>query len=305
MYPWAPVFGRGYVLMAVLSLVLLVRYRDLLPAAGAMLGLLLLLLLPGVNTFVIAVVGMGQFHRFWQVLPWPEVLAAAACVAASWLGARRGVIAAALLALLLNWLRGVADFWRTPTSVVVVLGLLAVAIALVPRPRRMVACGPWWVATLLVAAVLFAPIRHGGEHVLDSAQAGPHRAPRADLATQITPDVARYFRRLTGPAPVVLGEEHRLFELVGYANVYAAALPEARSRAEPKVDTSQRRADVERFFEAATTIAARSEILRRWNVDYVLVDKRDQAAIAPAILGQPGLRVVYNGPRFVILRVTR
>ena len=48
-----------------------------------------------------------------------------------------------------------------------------------------------------------------------------------------------------------------------------------------------------------------SEILARWNVDYVLVDLRDQAAIAPAILGQPGLRVVYRGPRFVILRVER
>jgi hypothetical protein len=123
--------------------------------------------------------------------------------------------------------------------------------------------------------------------------------------TQLTPDVPRYFRRLVGPAPVVLGEEHRVFELVAYANVYAAALPEARSRAEPKVDTTDRLGDEKRFFDAATTIAARSEILARWNVDYVLVDLRDQAAIAPAILGQPGLRVVYRGPRFVILRVTR
>jgi uncharacterized membrane protein len=87
--------------------------------------------------------------------------------------------------------------------------------------------------------------------------------------------------------------------------VYAVALPEARSRAEPKVDTTARRVDVQRFFDAATTIADRSEILRRWDVDYVLVDTRDQAAIAPAILGQPGLRIVYRGPRFVILRVTR
>jgi hypothetical protein len=305
MYPWAPVFGRGYVLVAVLALVLLVRYRDLLPAAGAMLGLLFVLLVPGVNTAVIAVVGMGQFHRFWQVLPWPEVLAAAACVAASWLGARRGVAAALALALVLYRLRGIGHFWREPTSVLVVLGLLAVAVALVPRPRRMVDRGAAWVAALLVAAVLFAPIHHGGKRVLDSARAGPHRTPRSDLVTQLTPDVPRYFRRLVGPAPVVLGEEHRVFELVAYANVYAAALPEARSRAEPKVDTTDRLGDEKRFFDAATTIAARSEILARWNVDYVLVDLRDQAAIAPAILGQPGLRVVYRGPRFVILRVTR
>jgi hypothetical protein len=196
-------------------------------------------------------------------------------------------------------------FWREPTSVVVMLGLLATAVALVPRPRRMVDRGSWWIAALLVAAVLFAPIHHGGDRVLDTARAGPHRTPRADLVTELTPDVARYFRSLKGPPPVVLGEEHRVFELVAYANVYAAALPEARSRAEPKVDTTDRLADEQRFFDAATTIAARSDILRRWNVDYVLLDLRDQAAIAPAILGQPGLRVVYRGPRFVILRVTR
>jgi hypothetical protein len=305
MYPWAPVFGRGYVLVAVLALVLLVRYRDLLPAAGAMLGLLVMLLLPGLNTVVFAVVGMGQFHRFWQVLPWPAVLATAACVAARWLGARRGVAAALVLALVLYRLRGMHTFWREPTSVVVMLGLLATAVALVPRPRRMVDRGSWWIAALLVAAVLFAPIHHGGDRVLDTARAGPHRTPRADLVTELTPDVARYFRSLKGPPPVVLGEEHRVFELVAYANVYAAALPEARSRAEPKVDTTDRLADEQRFFDAATTIAARSDILRRWNVDYVLLDLRDQAAIAPAILGQPGLRVVYRGPRFVILRVTR
>jgi hypothetical protein len=305
MYPWAPVYGRGYVLVAVFALVLLVRYRDLLPAAGAMLGLLVVLLVPGVSTLVISVVGMGQFHRFWQVLPWPAVVAAGACVAARWLGARRGVAAPLLLALVLYRLRGMHHFWREPTSVLVVLGLLAVAVALVPRPRRMVDRGEGWVAALLVAAVLFAPIQHSGRHVLDSARAGPHRTPRSDLVTQLTPDVPRYFRRLTGPAPVVLGEEHRVFELVAYANVYAAALPEARSRAEPKVDTTDRLGDEERFFDAATTIAERSEILARWNVDYVLVDLHDQRAIAPAILGQPGLRVVYRGPRFVILRVIR
>jgi hypothetical protein len=305
MYPWAPVFGRGYVLMAVLALVALVRFRDLLPAAGAMLGLLLMLLVPGVNTLVMLVFGMGQFHRFWQVLPWPEVLAAGACLAAAWLGARRTVAVALLLALLLDQLRSDGSFWREPTSIVVVLGLLAVAAALMRRPRRMVERGPAWAAALLIAAVLVGPIRHGGEHVLDSAWAGPHRAPRADLVTQLTPDVWRFFRRLPGPTPVVLGEEHRVFELVGYADVYAVALPEARSRAEPKVDTTQRLADEQRFFDPATTIAARSEILRRRDVDYVLVDTRDQAAIAPAILGQPGLRIVYRGPRFVILRVTR
>jgi hypothetical protein len=305
MYPWAPVFGRGFVLVAVLALVALVRFRDLLPAAGAMLGLLLMLLVPGLNTLVMLAVGMGQFHRFWQVLPWPEVLAAGACLAAAWLGARRTVAVALLVAFELDQLRGDAGFWRAPTSIIVVLGLLAVAVALVPRPRRIVERGPAWAAGLLAAAVLVGPIHYGGESVFDSAAAGPHRTARPDLVTQITPDVWQFFRGLQGPMPVVLGEEHRVFELLGYADVYAVALPEARSRAEPKVDTTQRLSDEHRFFNAATTIAARTDILRRWDVNYVLVDTQDQAAIAPAILGQPGLRIAYRGPRFVILRVTR
>jgi hypothetical protein len=305
MYPWAPVYGRGYVLAAILSLVLLVRFRDLLPLAGALLAPLALLLLPGLNTAAIAATGMGQFHRFWQVLPWPAVLAAAACVAAALLGVRRGLAAALVLALLSERLRTDHDFWRQPTSIVVVAGLAAVVVALVLRPRRMVESGPWWLAALLVAAVMVGPVRHGYQPVLDEAEAGPYRAPRADLATQITPDVYDWFRHLQGPPPVVLGEDHRVFELIGYADVYAAALPEARSRAEPKLDTSRRLKLEQRFFDIHTPAGVRSRIIDQLRADYVLLDLEGQADVAPQILAQPGLRVVERGPRFVILRVER
>ena len=80
MYPWAPVFGRGYVLAAILLLPLVARHRRLLPLAGSAGALLLILLVPGVNTALITAVGMGQFHRFWQPLTWPVVAAAAACI---------------------------------------------------------------------------------------------------------------------------------------------------------------------------------------------------------------------------------
>ena len=305
MYPWAPVFGRGYVLAAIVSLVLLVRFRDLLPLAGSLLAPLALLLVPGVSTAALAATGMGQFHRFWQVLPWPAVLAAAACVAASLLGVRRGLAAALVLALLSEWLRTNHDFWRQPTSIVVVAALAAVVVALVLRPRRMVESGPWWLAALLVAAVMVGPVRHGYQRVWDEARAGPHRQPRADLATQITPDVYDWFRRLHGPPPVVLGEDHRVFELIAYADVYAAALPEARSRAEPKVDTGQRLNLEQQFFDPHTTADQRTRILDQLHADYVLLDLEGQSDVAPQILAQPGLRVVERGPRFVILRVER
>ena len=306
MYPWAPVFGRGYVLVAILCLILLVRFRDLLPAAGAMLAPLTLLLLPGLSTVVLAATGMGQFHRFWQVLPWPLVLAAGACVAA---GAAGSAARPGGWRWCWRWcwirLREHGSFWRLPTSVVVVAALLAVVVALWLRPRRMVESGPWWLASLLVAAVMVGPVVHGVSRVADEARDGPHRAPRADLATVLTPDVWRYFRAQPGPPPVVLGEEHRVFELLAYADVYAAALPEARSRAEPKENTQTRWQLEQDFFDPDTSSARRTQILKQLDVDYVLLDTEGQANVAPQILAQPGLTVVYRGPRFVILRVDR
>jgi hypothetical protein len=305
MYPWAPVFGRGYVLVAIVGLILLVRYRDMLPAAGAMLAPLVLLLLPGLNTVVLAASGMGQFHRFWQVLPWPEVLAATACVAAGLLGWKKGIALAVALAVLMDYLRMDHTFWRQPTSVVVVAALLGVAVALILRPRKIVEAGPWWVSSLLVAGVMVGPVWHGGARVWDEADAGPHRPVRDDLRTVLTPDVWSYFRRLHGPPPVVLGEDHRVFELLAYADAYAAALPEARSRAEPKVDTADRLADEIRFFDPDTSPAERTQLIDRLHADYVLLDTQGQSDVAPQILSQPGLRVVYRGPRFVILRAER
>jgi hypothetical protein len=305
MYPWAPVFGRGYVLVAIVCCVLLVRFRDLLPTAGAMLAPLAMLLLPGVSTAILALSGMGQFHRYWQVLPWPAVLAAGACVVAGLIGPWRALPLAAVLTVLMLYLRDQSSFWRAPTSYVVVAALIAVIVALVPRPRRMVESGPWWLAAILVAAVMYGPVKRGEARVVDEVRAGPHRPARSDLATQLTPDVWTWFRRLHGSPPVVLGEEHRVFELLAYANVYAAALPEARSRAEPKVDTEMRRELVDRFFTPGASTTERDTILRKLDVNYVLVDKQGQASVAPEILALPGLQVVYRGPRFVILRVVR
>src|SRR3954447_19915100 len=305
MYPWAPVFGRGYVLVAIVGLILLVRYRDMLPAAGAMLAPLVLLLVPGLSTVVLAASGMGQFHRFWEVLPWPEVLAATACVVAGLLGWKKGIPVAVVLAVLMDYLRTDHTFWRQPTSIVVVAALFGVLVALTMRPRKIVEAGPWWVSSLLVAGVMFGPVWHGGGHVWEEAAAGPHRPVREDLRTVLTPDVWGYFRRLHGSPPVVLGEDHRVFELLAYADVYAAALPEARSRAEPKVDTAGRLHDELRVFDPETSPEERSQLIDRLHADYVLLDTEGQSDVAPQILSQPGLKVVYRGPPFVILRVER
>ena len=100
-----------------------------------------------------------------------------------------------------------------------------------------------------------------------------------------------------------MGEEHRLFELVGEAPVYAVGLPEARTRAEPKVDTRRQAAWTR---SGSSTRRPRptsaSTCSARWQVTDVLVDLHDQADVADEILALPGLAEVYRDDRFVILR---
>ncbi len=312
MYPWAPVYGRGAVLAGIILSPLLARYRTLLPIAGAMLGLLLLLLTPGLNTLLIPVVGMGQFHRFWQVLPWPVAVAAGCCVLARLLG-RWAWPVAILVAALLYYLRGDQQFWREPTSIVVVAAILVTLVSFAWPQRSSILRGPVLTSTVLVFAILFGQLHHGLGTVLDEMRDGPHRAPPSALAVLISPGAVHFFRDHDHPIPVVLGEEHRLYELIGDATVYAQALPEARTRAEPKADAPERRQDEIEFFTPGTSDARRAEIIRRWGVDYVMVDLRGQKDVAREILSDRQLQVVYTDPpgvpstlgRFVILRVRR
>jgi hypothetical protein len=311
MYPWAPVFGRGYVLAAILLLPLAIRHRRLLPIAASSVALLLLLLVPGVNTAMIAAVGMGQFHRFWQPLTWPVVAAAGACIVAAALGRWTWPVAVAL-ALGLHEVRGVDWVWRTPTSVLVVAALVAVPLALWRPSRRQPVLAVSPAAVALVAALLAPWVWHWGPVVRDSAEAGPYRPEPAFETVRITPGVVREFGRLPGPAPVVLGDPQRLFELFAFADIRAAVLPEARTRAVPKLDEASRNHLGQVFFSLETTDERRNQILRRLRVDYVLLDLRDQPSdVLRRIMADPALRFVYRDPvrvpdhlgRFEILRV--
>jgi hypothetical protein len=311
MYPWAPVFGRGYVLAAIVLLPLVARYRRLLPLAAASVALLLMLLVPGVNTLLITAVGMGQFHRFWQPLTWPVVAAAGACIAAGRLRFWAWPVAVAL-ALGLHEVRGQEWVWHTPTSVVVVAALVAAPLALRWRSAAapVLAFSPG--AAALVGAVLAPWVWHWGPIVRDSVRDGPYRAEPSFETVRITPGAVAAFRRLHGPPPVVLGDPQRLFELFAFADVRAAVLPEARTRAVPKLDERELNHLEQAFFALETTTPERNAILHRLHVGYVLLDLRDQPPdVLARIVADPALRVVYRDPadvpdhlgRFEILRV--
>jgi hypothetical protein len=311
MYPWAPVFGRGYVLLAILAMVWLVRYRPLLPAVGGAAALLVVLLLPGLNTLLIDAVGMGQFHRFWQALPWPVIGAAGACTAGVVLG-RWSWAVAVVLAVAFHEVRGVDQFWHWPVGIAVVLALIATLLRLRLPIRDRLPGGASPAAVVLVAGALAAFVANWAPTVWREARAGPYRGPPAFQTVEATPGAIAFFRDLDGPPPVVLAAPDRAFELFGLAGVRTATLPEARTRALPRLDESERNHLGQAFFSPESTDARRLEVLRALRVDYVVVDLRDQPPdTVSAVLRDPALEAVYRDPpavpshlgRFVILRV--
>ena len=160
---------------------------------------------------------------------------------------------------------------------------------------------------------LLAPwIWHWGPVVRDSAVAGPYRSPPAFETVRISPGAVSVFRRVHGPPPVVMGDPGRLFELYAFADVRAAILPEARTRAVPRVDEARRNHLGQEFFSLETTVARRNAILLELHVSYVLLDLRDQPPdVLRRIIADPALREIYRDPadvpdhlgRFEILRV--
>jgi hypothetical protein len=311
MYPWAPVFGRGYVLLAILAMAWLVRYRQLLPAVGGMAALLVLLLVPGLNTLLIQAVGMGQFHRFWQPLLWPVVGAAAACAAGIALG-RWSWAAAIGFAAGFHEIRGADWFWHWPVSVAVVLAIVATFVRLRLPIRDRLPGGASPAAVVLVAGALAAFLANWAPTVWREARAGPYRGPPAFQTVESTPGAIAFFRGLGVPPPVVLAPSDRAFELFGLAGVRTATLPEARTRALPLLDEAERNHLGQAFFSPETSDARRLEVLRTLRVQYVVLDLRDQPPdVVSTVLRDPALAPVYRDPvdvpahlgRFVILRV--
>jgi hypothetical protein len=256
---------------------------------------------------------MGQFHRFWQPLPWPVVGAAGACAAGIALG-RWSWAAAIALAIAFHEVRGEKWVWHWPVSVAVILALVAtlVRVRLPLRDRLPGGASPG--AVVLVVGALAAFVVNWAPTVWREARAGPYRGPPAYLTVAASPGAVGFFRDLAGPPPVVLAEPQRAFELFGLAGVRTATLPEARTRALPHLNEAERNHLGQAFFSPETTDARRLQVLRALRVQYVVVDLRDQPPdVVTAVLRDPSLEPVYRDPadvpahlgRFVILRVRR
>jgi hypothetical protein len=103
-----------------------------------------------------------------------------------------------------------------------------------------------------------------------------------------------------GHLPVVLAAPDLSYRLVGSADVYAVAVPEVRSRAEPKNHPAQRRAAVARFLDPATSERARRAIADQYDVRYVVAGARGRrpSATARPLARDPAfrrLRTIHHG----------
>jgi hypothetical protein len=123
----------------------------------------------------------------------------------------------------------------------------------------------------------------------------------ADLERPADPDAlpeetVEAVREIVAPGDVVFSDTSTAYEIAAYAPVYVNAAPIGHVAASPRNRPRKRRADSERFLFVPLTDAERSELLARYDADWVLVDR--EVPHPEAYLD--GLRLVYDGGRYAL-----
>ena len=158
-----------------------------------------------------------------------------------------------------------------PTTLVAVAAVVGAAVyallglRALPSPPPAVAVLPT-LAVAIAAVALTDPssLRSAG-HDLWHGYPVP---PRSTVPAGLVRIVKSY-----GGIPVVLADQLRSYRLGAYADMYAVAVPEVRTRAEPASLPDQRRHDLTAFLAAGTPEAQRDAILRKYGVDIVAVPR--------------------------------
>ncbi|HEU0193839.1 MAG TPA: hypothetical protein VFQ71_06545 [Gaiellales bacterium] len=300
--------GRLPFLLAALALPVLLLWRDrrYALAAAAMTGPLLVVALPGPAAAGIATIGVGQTHRLPEAIPWVFTLAMALALAV--VNVRPRLIAAAAVAAGLGALAlaGADHVWRqrnwswlpmTP------IALLAAAIVILYLLRGLRAGGAVPRAApaatfLLTVLVLVVPVARQAHTLASDIRHGVS----APAARPVPPGIIPLLRPVPadGHLPVVLARPDLSYRLVGSADIYAVAVPEVRSRAEPKNHPAQRRAAVARFLDPSTGAGVRRAIADRYDVRYVVAGApgRRPSATARQLARDPSfrrLRTIHDG----------
>jgi hypothetical protein len=253
---------------------------------GSLLGLAVLLV-PQLFTLLSDVFSVSQARRLSAFLPLAFALAGAFVLAGRW---RLGGVALALGAGLAAELLVSGEFtYRVREGgpgwvvwVAVVGGLVALLVGAWQRPR-----GPDPGGWAVLAACAFAlPVAVSG-----LADLG--RPPDPDA---MPADTVEAVRSITGPGDVVFSDASTAYKIAAYAPVYVNAAPTGHVASSARNRPRRRRIDSERFFLVPLSDAERSELLSRYDADWVLVDRE---------LPHPeeyldGLRLVYDGGRYAL-----
>jgi hypothetical protein len=300
---------EALVAVALILPLLFVRERRYAFAAALVGGGLALVAVPGVTTVVTEAIGVGQARRLWAGIPLSYLSAIAIVFLAVRFSfprvvAAAGAIAAASLAVA-SW----DAFWSGWLTVpMVVVGVGAAAILLVRRVQRMEPelrpadpAAPLLPVMLLTVSLIAGGLLVHGRSVASTIR---HGAAAPEMNHRLTPGLIAFMRTHdASPFPVVLTPVKPdkyigiAFQLIGQADVYTVAVPEIRTRSEPRNAPLARIDAADRFFDPATSVAERAAILRRYDVRYVIVDEKRTPEKAAVVDRQPGLAVVYADDR--------
>ncbi len=293
-------------LVAVVPLLVLWRGRHAF-AAALMAGALALVALPGVMTLVEALFGAGQARRMWDGIPWQPVVA----LALAGLAARLGRVWLAALAVLSIALAQIDGPWYSVSALPIAVAIVATGVmiwCMLRRPVTSVSGTPGGaiVTTLLATLALLAgSISVNASAVRSTFLHGP--SPPENVQPRLPPGLIAYMRRHdnSDPFPVVLAEPYAAYQLVGQADVYVVALPEERTRAEPRDQPKTRRDSVGIFLSPGSSDALRRAIMQRYAVSYVVVNAATAPRAVPVLEADADLRRVYATGGWEVFRRLR
>jgi hypothetical protein len=321
----------AFLLAALAAPVLLARDRRFALPAAMLASVLALVALPGMGLALTHLIGVGQSTRMWEAAPWTFVAALLIVLAAGRLRGRTLVAAAAGTAVASvvieapHWLWGdpmetidqcpmpdllnVDSAFSVANLLVCAIAVACVVAAVVALRRRRPLAG-WWEpsAPVLALALLFAglmagPLREDGRAVADGVL---HGKAQQHLVNQVSPQLVAFLRAHDTRFPVVLAPFKAsyadwftgiAYQLVGRSDVYAVAIAEVHTRANPKDDPVARRNAVRAFLNPATPEGAREAILARYRVTYAVLDaKTTDPAVLRAVSADARLRLVHRDP---------
>jgi hypothetical protein len=116
----------------------------------------------------------------------------------------------------------------------------------------------------------------------------------------LTPGLTEAVRSETRPLDVVFAPAVTSYRLAGYAPIRVVIVTPGHAGFLPEDDYAQRRRSAELFFFAAASPAERAAVLRRYRVDWVVVDESRGEPRLP-----DDLELAYRDARYALYRVDR